>query len=171
MTGGMISAEPCLTPCRPSLRVTLQVLVWPQLLSPLCSPRTTMCSWAGHFTISSTRSERPSPGHPATTPGMLSETVPVVCPATAPTCSRPANSSLSENSALHFHLHIHTIYVLIFTGGNGPHWNSVTLQGAENYFNCFLRQLYVFVLVWALLIALKCVGWPNITHTVLLKME
>lgn len=84
------------------LRVTLQVLVWPQLLSPLCFPRTTACSWLGHFTICSTRSERPSPGRPATTPGTMSETVPAVFKATTPTCSLPASSSLSEKTFLRF---------------------------------------------------------------------
>lgn len=81
------------------LCVTLQVLVWPQLLSPLCSPHTTTCSWAGHFTICTTHLERVYPGCPATIPGMLSETVPAVFQATTPTCSLPANSSSSEFSS------------------------------------------------------------------------
>lgn len=95
-------------------RFPLQVLVWPQLLSPLCSPRTTMCSWAGHFTICSTRSEQPSPGSPATTPGMLLETVPAVSLATALTCSPPANSSSSENSSLHFRRQKYTMHLCIY---------------------------------------------------------
>lgn len=102
-TGGIMSSESCLTLCLLPLHVTLQVLVWPQLSFLLCSPPTTMCLCAGLFTICSTRSERPSPGRPATTPGMPSETVPVGFSATiTASCSLPASSSLSETSSLQF---------------------------------------------------------------------
>lgn len=126
-TDGVICVELSLTLCPPSLVVTLQVLVWPQLLSPSCSPRTTMCSWAGHFTTSSTRSERPSRGLPATTPGMLWKTAPAVSTATPPTCSLPANSSLSEKNRNILHL---------YSWRKQPSLKScgVFLKGLENLF-------------------------------------
>lgn len=98
----VMCSESALTLYLLPLNVTLQVLVWPQLLSPLCSPLTTTCSWAGHFTICLIHLEQPSPGHPATTPGILSKTVPVVSlAATTPNCSPPVNSSSSENISHH----------------------------------------------------------------------
>lgn len=115
VTDAVICADPSLTLCPPRPRVTPQALAWPRLLSPLCSPRTTTCSWAGLFTISSTRSDRPSPGSPATTRGMKSATVPAVSPATAPTCSRPASSSLSESSSLRFPLCVYSWCVYVNT--------------------------------------------------------
>lgn len=101
-TEDVLSSQSALTLYLLPMNVTLQVLVWPQLLSPLCSPLTTMCSWAGHYTISLIHSEQPSRGHPATTLGILLKTVPVVfLAATTLNCSPPANSSSSENISHH----------------------------------------------------------------------
>lgn len=79
----------------------LQVSASPLLSSPSCFPHTTMWSCAGPSFTCLTRLGRPSPGCPATTPGILWGTVPVdFTAATTLSCSRPANSSLSKTSCL-----------------------------------------------------------------------
>lgn len=77
------------------------MLACPLSSSPSCFPRTTTWSCAGPSFTCLTRLGRPSPGSPATTPGIQLGTVPADFSAAATrSCSLPANSSLSEKSHL-----------------------------------------------------------------------